>query len=97
MSESGACGGVSDRSESYFNLREADGIPEFIERGERDDMGGWDYYECPSCGEPIASFCDCPREDCRWYDGDDWEEAIRKTAREHADIYTGSLEVEADA
>jgi hypothetical protein len=91
---------MSDGSTSdteHFNLKEADGIPEFIERGERAELGSWDYYECPGCGEPICSFCDCPNEDCRWYDGDDWREAIRKTARDHGDIYIGSLEVPADA
>ena len=72
-------------------------LPQFIERAERDEFGGWDYYECPGCGGTLASFCDCPEEDCRWYDGDAWDEAIRRTAREHDDIYTGSLEVDADA
>ena len=78
----------------HFNLKEADGIPEFIERGERrDDGSNWDYYECPACGGTVCSFCDCPNEGCAWYDGEDWKEAIRKTAREHDDIYTGTLEV----
>lgn len=69
--------------------------PEFIERAERDDGLGpsWDYYECPSCGKRIASFCDCPEEDCRWYDGEAWREAIRAAAQERDDVYTGSLEV----
>lgn len=72
------------------------GIPQFIERGEREENGfGWDYYECPGCGEPIASFCDCPVEDCRWYDGEAWREAIRAAAREREDVYTGLLEVPA--
>jgi len=72
-------------------------VPKFIGRGERADLGSWNYYECPGCGEPTCSFCDCPNEDCRWYDSEGWRETIRETVREHDDPYTGSLEVPADA
>jgi len=84
----------SASSNPHFNLKEADGIPEFKERGEREGMGGWDYYECPACGFPICSFCDCPKEDCRWYDAEAWREAVRKAAEEREDVWTGSLEVD---
>jgi len=68
-------------------------VPQFIERGERDGSG-WDYYACPCCETPIASFCDCPDEDCGWYDADAWRAAIRQTAQEYDDIYTGSLRID---
>lgn len=67
-------------------------LPAFVERGERDPSGGWDHYECPACGASLCSFCDCP--ECGWYDGDAWRAAIRQTAQERDDIYTGSLEVD---
>ncbi len=86
-------GEVQATGDQHFNHIETDDIPEFVERGEREEDlkfgGGWDYYECPACGELICSFCDCPNEECRWYDADDWKKAIRETARERDDIYTG--------
>lgn len=67
-------------------------IPQFDVRGERNRVGpSWDYYDCPGCGEPVCSFCDCPF--CGWYDADAWRTAILQTARERENIYTGSLEV----
>jgi len=96
-----ADGGTPATGDQHFNHIETDDIPEFVERGEREEDlkfgGGWDYYECPACGELICSFCDCPNEECRWYDADDWKKAIRETARERDDIYTGTLEVKASA
>ena len=33
-----------------------------------------DYYRCPSCGHPIATWMDCP--ECLWYDEDVWARTL---------------------
>jgi hypothetical protein len=32
------------------------------------------YYDCPSCGHPIATWMDCP--ECLWYDEDVWARTL---------------------
>lgn len=72
---------------------DGNGIPTFVERGDRPLVGGYDHYECPECAASVCSYCDCP--ECGWYDAEAWEDAIEQAERNHDDIYTAT-EAECD-
>ena len=47
-----------------------------LRRLRPDSNAEYPHYGCPSCGDWVAEWQDCPH--CGWYDGDAWTAAVKR-------------------